>query len=69
MLTVFTREAILRDGRERVRCNREERVAENELWKLHRHTLARTNTPRCVHRDVHTSTHVYTSTQGSVKYR
>ena len=33
ILTVFTQKGILRDGRETVRCNREERMAENELWK------------------------------------
>ena len=33
ILTVFTQKGILRDGRETGRCNREERMAENELWK------------------------------------
>jgi hypothetical protein len=47
ILMVFTQKGILRDGRETVRCNREEHMAENELWKS-------TQTHTCMHKHTHT---------------
>ena len=66
ILTVFTQKGILRDGRETVRRNREERMAENELWKSTQTHAWCTNTPTRVHGESRAQpTHVYMSTQSS----
>ena len=57
---------MLRDGRETVRCHREERVAENELWKSTPTHIARTDTPTRVHGgDVRMPARVYMSARSS----